>query len=97
MKRWIAVAFMLIALCLAAIYALSKPASAQAQICGPFKSLVDQLAAQLNETVVLTGYVADKQVVVTMSSSGNFAVLIAEGGVACLIIAGDKAELDKGT
>jgi len=97
MKRVLAAAFVLIAICLVAIFVLSKPSSAQVQACGPFRPLLDHLSKDFGESVVLTGDVLDKQVVVTMSSKGAFTIMVTDGTVACLVLAGDKAELDKGT
>lgn len=96
MKRWLAAAFILIVMCLVAIYVLSKPASAGAQVCAPYKPLLDQLEKRFDEAVVFTGDISGRQVIVTMSTAGSFSVLLADGNVACIILVGEKAEIDKG-
>lgn len=96
--RWLIVAGILIVLCLAMIVALSvRPAHSAQLACGPLPLLLKQLVDRHHEFVVMTASNADgNQVVVTLSQAGTFTVLLGDGKGACVIMAGDKAELDNG-
>lgn len=96
MKPVLIIAGALMALILGMIWHLS-PAHAQARSCAPMKPLLDQLAKNFHEFVVITGQAAGEQrFMVTMSDKGTFSVLLSDGRQACIVIAGEKAELDNG-
>lgn len=88
----------LMVLCLVMIWHLT-PAHAQAAPtpCAPLKPLLDRLASAYHEFVVMTGEGTGGHVIVTMSQAGTFSVVLTDGTKACLVIAGEKAEFDKGT
>ncbi|TIV83896.1 MAG: hypothetical protein E5V64_06040 [Mesorhizobium sp.] len=96
-RRWLIVAGILIVLCLAMIVALSiRPARSAQLSCGPLPVLLKQLVDRYHEFVVMTANNADGgQVLVTLSDAGTFTVLLGDGK-ACVILAGDKAELNNG-
>lgn len=97
MKHAAAILLILIAFCLAMITALTiRPASADPQVCAPERAMLDHLAANFHEFVVLTGSAADQHVIVTLSRTGTFSVLVTDGKTACMFMAGEKAELDNG-
>jgi hypothetical protein len=97
MKRAAAILLILIALCLAAITVLTIwPAHADPLPCGPERQMLDHLAAHFHEFVVMTGNAADQHMIVTMSSTGTYTVLLSDGTKACMILAGEKAEFDNG-
>lgn len=102
MKRALIILLALFALCLAVIVAMmtmttiARSAHADALPCGPECVMLDRLAAHFHEFVVMTANAADQHMIVTMSSAGTFSVLLTDGTRACMILAGEKAELDNG-
>lgn len=85
----------LIALCLAMIWHLT-PAHAQATPCAPIQAMLDRLAKAYHEFIVVRGKAADQQMLVTLSPAGTFSVLLTDGRKACIILAGEKGEIDNG-
>lgn len=99
MKILTAIAAALMLLCLSMIAHLDKAGAqtAAAQPCVPLQPLLNRLVKAFHEFVVLTGKAAgDQQMIVTMSDAGTFSVLLTDGKQACIVIAGEKAELDNG-
>jgi hypothetical protein len=95
MKAVAIIAAALLALCLGMIIRLDK-ARAQA-VCGQEKQLLDGLAAHSHEFVVLTGeLISGKRMIVTMAGSGSFSIIESDGNIACMVAAGEKAEIDNG-
>jgi hypothetical protein len=71
-------------------------AQAVPSACAPLKPMLDRLAAAYHEFVVIRGNAADQQMLVTLSQSGTFTVLLTDGRKACIILAGEKGEIDNG-
>jgi hypothetical protein len=88
----------LIALCIFMIYHLDKAHAQTVQIpCGPEKVFLDGLAKTSHEFTVIAGMLTNgKRMIVTASSSGTFSILESDGNIACMVAAGEKAELDRG-
>jgi hypothetical protein len=95
MKTWLAIIVALVALCLGMIAHLNK-AHAQPTPCAPLQPLLDRLAKAYHEFIVIRGKAADQQMLVTLSPAGTFSVLLTDGRKACIILAGEKGEIDNG-
>ncbi|WP_192183287.1 hypothetical protein [Mesorhizobium amorphae] len=97
MNRWLVMLLVLFALCLAVIATMTiRPARADPAPCGPQAALLKRLVERFHEFVVLTGAAEGQQMIVTLSASGTFTVLLADGNRACIVIAGEKAQFDNG-
>lgn len=98
MKRaWIVIAA-LIVLCIAMITKLDRAHAQVATVpCDALKTMLDRLAKTYGEFPVMSGTLTNgKRVIVIASSSGSFSFIETDGNVACMVAAGEKAELDKG-
>jgi hypothetical protein len=96
MKTVAFIAAALLALILGMIVHLDRAHAAPAASCGPLQPFLDQLAQRYHEYIVIRGDVADQKMIVTAADNGSFSVLLTDGKTACMILAGEKAELDKG-
>ncbi|RVC47559.1 hypothetical protein EN781_00030 [Mesorhizobium sp. M4A.F.Ca.ET.090.04.2.1] len=94
MKRVWVIAAALIVLCLAMIWRLT-PAHAQSS-CAPLQAMLDRLAKAYHEFIVIRGTTGDQQMLFTLSQAGTYSVIVSDGRTACVVLVGEKAELDNG-
>lgn len=78
-----------------AFVGLSLPAQAQAT-CAPLPNLIQGLREKFSEHVVVRADAGDRTMIVTRSDKGSWSLIIVRGEAACMVMVGDKSEIDLG-
>ncbi|RWB66594.1 hypothetical protein [Mesorhizobium sp.] len=94
MSRVLAILLAFAVLCLAMIWHLT-PAHAQIS-CAPLQAMLNRLAKTYHEFIVIRGTAGDRQMFLTLSQAGTYSVIVSDGRTGCVILVGEKAELDNG-